>query len=87
VVHENAVLVGIGLANLISIFAPEIVVVGGGMSEAGGTWFDGVKMTAFESTLENCRQEVLIERARLGSSGSLLGSAYFALNRLAGKNI
>jgi glucokinase len=87
VVHENAALVGIGLANLISIFAPEMVVVGGGLSEAGGRWFDTVKMTAFENSLENCRQEVLIERARLGSSGSLLGSAYFAMNRLAGKNI
>lgn len=87
VVHENAGLVGIGLANLISIFAPEIIVVGGGMSEAGGTWFEQIKMTAYENSLENCRKDVLIERAMLGSSGSLLGSAYFALTRLAGKNI
>jgi glucokinase len=87
VVKENAGLVGIGLANLISVFAPEIVVVGGGLSEADGSWFDRVKKTAYENSLENCRKEVLIEKARLGSSGSLLGSAFFAMTRLAGKNI
>jgi len=34
VVKENAMLIGIGLANLITIFAPEIIVIGGGMAEA-----------------------------------------------------
>jgi glucokinase len=87
VVRENAGLVGIGLANLISIFAPEIIVVGGGMSEASDDYFNRLKITAFENSLENFRSEVKIERALLGSSGSLLGSGYFAMTRLAGKNI
>ncbi|HNW57380.1 MAG TPA: ROK family protein [Bacteroidales bacterium] len=87
VVNENSKIVGIGLANLISIFAPEIIVVGGGMSEARDSYFEMIKKSAFENSLENCRAEVKIERANLGASGSLIGSAYFGMTRLAGRNI
>ena len=87
VVNENAEMVGIGLANLISIFAPEIVVLGGGMSEAQDNYFAVIRKSAFANSLENCRSEVKIERAHLGSVGSLLGSAYWGMTRLAGKNI
>jgi glucokinase len=84
VVRENAEMVGIGLANLITIFAPEIIVIGGGMSEAQESYFEMIKKSAFENSLENCRSEVKIERAHLGSGAALKGSAYYSLTRLAG---
>jgi glucokinase len=87
VVQENANLVGIGLANLITIFAPEIIVLGGGMSQARDSYFKIIKKSALANSLENCRKEVKIERAHLGSVGSLLGSAYYGMTRLAGKSI
>lgn len=87
VVKENAGLVGIGLANLITIFAPEIIVLGGGMSEARDSYISMVKESAFANSLENCRSQVKIERAHLGSKASLLGSAYYGMTRLAGKSI
>lgn len=87
VVKENAMLVGIGLANLITIFAPEIIVLGGGMSEANDSYLSMIRESAFANSLENCRSEVKIERAHLGSSASLLGSAYYGMTRLAGKSI
>ena len=87
VVKENAELVGIGLANLITIFAPEIIVLGGGMSEANDSYLSMIRESAFANSLENCRSEVKIERAHLGSSASLLGSAYYGMTRLAGKSI
>jgi len=87
VIMENAELVGIGLANLISIFAPEIIVLGGGMSEARDNYMSLIRQSAFENSLENCRTEVRIERAKLGSMASLLGSAYYGMTRLAGRSI
>jgi glucokinase len=87
VVRENAELVGIGLANLITIFAPEIIVLGGGMSEANDSYLSMIKSSAFANSLENCRSSVKIERAHLGSKASLLGSAYYGMTRLAGKSI
>jgi glucokinase len=85
VVKENAELVGIGLANLITIFAPEIIVIGGGMSEANDSYFEMVKESAFANSLENCRSAVRIERSKLGSGASLIGAGYYSLTRLAGK--
>ncbi|MBK7627843.1 MAG: ROK family protein [Bacteroidales bacterium] len=87
IVNENAELVGIGLANLISIFAPEIIVVGGGMSEAKDSYFSMIKKSAFDNSLENFRSTVRIERAHLGSAASLMGSAFYGLTRLAGKTV
>jgi len=85
VVKENAKLVGIGVANLISIFAPEIIVIGGGVGEAHGSYLDLIRESAYSNSLENYRHVVKIERARLGSKGALLGGAYYALTRLGGK--
>jgi glucokinase len=85
VVKENAEMVGVGLANLITIFAPEIIVLGGGMSEANDNYLNMIRESAFRNSLENCRAEVKIERARLGAGAALQGAAFYSLTRLAGK--
>jgi glucokinase len=87
VVNENADLVGIGLANLISIFAPEMIVLGGGMAEAGESYLEMIRKSAFTNSLENCRAEVKIEKALLGPGAALIGASYFSLSRLSGKVI
>jgi glucokinase len=87
VVRENAEIVGVGLANLITIFAPEIIVLGGGMSEAHDSYISMIRKSAIANSLENCRTDLRIERAQLGAAGSLLGSAYWAMTSLAGQKI
>jgi len=86
-VRENAELVGIGLANLIAIFAPEIIVIGGGLSQAHDSYIKMIRKSAFANSLENCRAGVKIERAQLGTNAPLLGAAYYSMIRLAGKTI
>jgi glucokinase len=85
VISENAEMIGVGLANLITIFAPEIIVLGGGMADANDNYIGMIRKSAFANSLENCRAEVKIERAYLGSNAAILGSAYYSLSRLAGK--
>ncbi|HKK41848.1 MAG TPA: ROK family protein [Bacteroidales bacterium] len=87
VVEENARIVGIGIANLIAIFAPEKIIIGGGMSEARESYFNIIVKSAIDNSLENCRAGVRIEKALLGPSASLLGVSYYALTRLAGKSV
>ena len=87
VVRENASLVGIGLSNLIAIFAPEVIVLGGGMAEAGENYIRMIRKSAFSNSLENCRKEVKIEKAALGPNSALIGAAVYSLTRLAGKTI
>jgi glucokinase len=86
-VEQNAELVGIGLANLITIFAPEIIVLGGGMSEADDSYIERIRKSAAANSLPDCRSDLKIERAQLGAAGSLLGSAYWSMTSLAGQII
>ena len=87
IVKENATLVGIGVANLITIFAPQIIVLGGGMTGARVNYLQMIRESAFANSLANCRAEVKIEKASLGSKAALIGAAYYSLTRLAGKTI
>lgn len=86
-IEENALYVGSGLANLISIFSPEIIVLGGGMALARDGYIDLIRENAFKNSIEYCRRDVKIEKATLGYNGSLKGAALFALTRLDGKYI
>jgi glucokinase len=86
-VMENARFVGIGIANLISVFAPEIVVLGGGMARAGDDYINAVRDAAFANSLEDSRQNVVITRAKLGEVAAITGAALFAMARLGGKAV
>jgi glucokinase len=87
VVDENAKIVGMGLANLITIFAPEIIVLGGGMSEARDSYISMIRNSAIANSLANCRADLRIEKGELGPAGSLLGSAFWSMTSLAGQSI
>lgn len=86
-VADNANYVGAGLANLISIFAPDIIILGGGMAMAKDVYLDMIRESAYSNSLGFCRKNVKIIRAKLGFHASLQGAGIFALTRLDGKHI
>lgn len=86
-VKDNANYIGAGLANLISIFSPDIIILGGGMSMARDEYFKMITESAHANSLEFCRRNVKIVRAKLGFHASLQGAAIYALTRLDGKYI
>ena len=59
VVHETAHLLGAGVASIINIFNPEIVVICGGVTQAGDTLFvplrSEVKRRAFKPAVDVCQ--------------------------------
>lgn len=86
-VKDNAAYVGAGLANLISIFSPDIIILGGGMALAGKDYLNMIIESASSNTLEYCRKNVSIVSAKLGLHASMLGAGIYALTRLDGKYI
>ncbi|MBS0010724.1 MAG: ROK family protein [Bacteroidales bacterium] len=86
-VRDNAACVGVGLANLISIFSPDIIVLGGGMAMAGDEYINMITESAISNSLGYCRKNVKIVRAKLGFHASLQGAGIYALTRLDGKYI
>jgi glucokinase len=87
VIEENARYIGEGLANLISIFSPEIIVLGGGMSQAGDKYIKLIRESAYKRTLSFQGKNIKIEAASLGQSASLMGASLYALTRIDGKDI
>jgi glucokinase len=66
---------GAGIASLVNIFNPEIVVLGGGFSEAGDLLLEPARETLAREGLKPARDLVRIEWAELGSNAGMVGAA------------
>jgi glucokinase len=76
VMRETTKFLGAGLANLINILNPEMVVISGGVTRAGDVLFEPVRAEvrrrAFKHAAENCR----IVSSTLGGIAGVIGAAY-----------
>lgn len=74
--------VGIGLANLINIFNPELIVIGGGLSNIGDMLLEPAFKTAGVRAYKEAFQVVRFASAELGRNSGVLGAAAFALQEM-----
>ena len=85
VVAQAANYLGIGLANLVNIFNPEMVVIGGGVSQMGEMLLKParkvIKARAFRLPARTAR----IVRARLGSDAGIIGAAAYVFEQQLGR--
>jgi glucokinase len=72
---------GVGLANLVNIFNPEMIVLGGGMAELGGLFIDPAKRVVVERAFPISAGAVRIGTAQLGNEAGVYGAAAFALEQ------
>lgn len=70
---------GIGVANCINIFNPEMVILGGGVTNVGDLLLDTVREVAGRYALPALRPGVRIVRSKLGDDAGLLGAALLAV--------
>lgn len=70
---------GIGLANLINIFNPELIIIGGGLSNMGDRLLKPAFRVAEERSFRQTCQKVRFARAELGANSGVLGAAAYAL--------
>jgi len=74
---------GAGVASLVHIFDPDIVVIGGGVSRSGPLWWDAVQRSAREHVLLAYLPGLRIVPAGLGDDAGLFGAAAAVLNPAA----
>lgn len=74
--------VGVGLANLINIFNPELIVVGGGLSSIGDMLLEPAFKTAEKRAYKEAFQAVRFASAELGGNSAAIGAATFAAQEL-----
>lgn len=70
---------GIGIANMITAFDPEMVVIGGGVSKAGDIVFDKVKEVVNRRTFKTMSENCKIVPAGLGVNAGMLGAVALAI--------
>lgn len=70
---------GIAVANAVSIFDPEYVIIGGGVSKAGDVVFDTVRKVVNKRCFKSMAESVKIVPAGLGTDAGLIGAVALAL--------
>ena len=78
---KSAKYLGYGVASLLNIFNPEVIVVGGGMSRMGDRLLAPTRRMVSERAFALSAQAVRIVTAELGDDAGLLGAAIFALSQ------
>ena len=80
VFRRMGVYLGIGLANLVNILNPEIVVIGGGLANGWSLFEKHMKQQVIERAFPIPGRRVKIVKAECGDDAGLLGAAKLALN-------
>jgi len=80
-IEKSAIYVGYAVANLLNIFNPQVVVIGGGVVEAvGEPYVRLVRKTAKDKVFNIAFRNVRIVEAELGDDSAVLGAAVLAWN-------
>ncbi len=79
IIEGAAEYIGIGVANLVNILSPEVVVLGGGVMEALADEMMGVIVeTAQDYAMAGTMKDVEIIASKLGDSAGITGGAVLA---------
>lgn len=70
---------GIGISNLINLFAPEAVVIGGGVAQAGDVLFERVRKVIQNRALSNIARATVVQPATFGPRAAAMGAVSLIL--------
>jgi len=82
VISETGEWVGVGVASLINLLNPDMIVICGGMIEAGDLLFDAIRHTAQRQAFEVPATRAQIVPAALGQDAGVIGAAGCAWQRV-----
>lgn len=75
---ETGRLLGYGVANLVSLFDPEIILISGGLAKSSELFIDALKKSMKERAQPISGKQVRVITSRMGSDANLLGVARLA---------
>jgi len=82
VVEESAAYLGIGVANLVNLMNPQMVIIGGGVSKMGEMLLRPTRRSMRANAIELPAKSVRLVRPRLGVDAELTGAALYARDML-----
>jgi len=71
--------IGIALANVVNLINPEVIIIGGGVAQAGDILFKPIRETLDKRALKIAAETVKIVPAELGESAGVVGASLLVL--------
>jgi glucokinase len=84
VVLRAATYLGVGMVNVVNIFNPEVIVIGGSVVKMGSRLLAPVKKLVAQRAFKLAAQAVRIVPAQLGDDVGVVGAALFAREQVLG---
>jgi len=81
VIMKAAFYLGVGMVNLVNIFNPEMIIIGGGMAKMGDLLLNPARQVVRERAFQLSAGAVRIVPAQLGDNAGVLGAAVFAFQQ------
>ncbi|UCF62996.1 MAG: ROK family protein [bacterium] len=76
-----------GIANVVNIFNPEMIIIGGGVSKAGAVFIEDIRDACQKRAMPVSFKNVEIVGATLGNDAGMMGATAFALKSLGKKGV
>lgn len=83
VIEEISRSLGVGLANIVNVLCPEVIVIGGGVAQLGELLFERVRIHTVEWVFGVAANELRILPSKLGPHAGVIGAALLAFEHLA----
>jgi len=77
IIAETGMYIGVGLANVVSMIDPEIIVIGGGVSGFGKLLLNSIKKTVSERIMNFAGRKLKIVLSKLKDDAAILGASQF----------
>ena len=84
IMDEVSTNLGIGIVSLIHVFDPDVIVIGGGMSQNLDMMLPGIARVIDQRAMSQHRGRMPVVRSRLGDDVSLMGAAALAFKAYGG---
>ncbi|PWB75936.1 hypothetical protein C3F09_01360 [candidate division GN15 bacterium] len=81
VINETAQLLGLGLAGVVNLLNPDIVVIGGGVADGGAGYVETVAAEIRKRSFSTATENLRIARASLGNDAGFIGAGILGESR------
>lgn len=80
-------LLGTGIANLVNLFGPEVIILGGTMAEAGDLLLNPINQTLRAKALARMEKDVEIRQSSFGKEEAIKGAVTLALHHYLSRDL
>jgi predicted NBD/HSP70 family sugar kinase len=74
--------IGLGISNLIGIFNPDLIVIGGGVSFAGDIFFDNIRDVVQKNLMRPTARQIHILPVAFGTNAAIMGAFSLILSKV-----